>query len=89
MTTYGWYWLSFCDADRPAGQQFLGACVIRAASHEAAVLTAHALGCNPGGEVMIQGPSFRDFAPEWTGRLLTREECEAFERAYGAEGAPS
>jgi hypothetical protein len=29
------FWLSFCDADRPAGQQFLGACLIDVTAAEA------------------------------------------------------
>lgn len=30
------FWLSFCDAHRPTGQQFLGACLIRVDAQEAA-----------------------------------------------------
>ena len=26
----GWWWLSFADSRRPAGSQFLGACLVRA-----------------------------------------------------------
>ena len=29
------FWLSFCDADRPKGQQFLGACVVEVTAEEA------------------------------------------------------
>ncbi len=46
------WWLSFCDTDRPKGTQFLGACIVRAPSMVAAVILAHALGINPGGEVV-------------------------------------
>ena len=31
------YWLSFADADRPAGEQFLGACVVEVTDIEAQV----------------------------------------------------
>lgn len=29
------FWLSFCDADRPKGQQFLGACIVEVTADEA------------------------------------------------------
>jgi len=29
------FWLSFCDGDRPEGQQFLGACVIEVTEEDA------------------------------------------------------
>lgn len=29
------FWLSFCDGDRPKGQQFLGACVVDVTDEEA------------------------------------------------------
>lgn len=62
------YWLSFCDTDRPKGQQFLGVSVIDVS--EADVLEAQSVRpahdpwigaairkswlkkCNPGGEVL-------------------------------------
>ncbi|HKP06397.1 MAG TPA: hypothetical protein VJU58_04015 [Microbacterium sp.] len=47
----GWWWLSFADGGRPTGQQFLGVAVVRAAGLGFAVMRAHALGINPGGEV--------------------------------------
>jgi len=49
------YWLSFCDPKAPTGQQFLGACLIKAAASDpkAAIETAWALGVNPGGEVQF------------------------------------
>lgn len=68
------FWLSFCDGQRPKGQQFLGACIVDVMPEEvedayldvllrfpfaqkdaeyiaAATRKAHALGCNPGGEM--------------------------------------
>jgi len=47
----GWWWLSFADGSRPTGQQFLGVAVVRAAGFGLAVMRAHELGINPGGEV--------------------------------------
>lgn len=49
------WWLSFCDPARPAGQQFLGACIVEAVDEITAVKVAHALGINPGGEVAFKG----------------------------------
>jgi hypothetical protein len=45
------WWLSFADATRPAGSQFLGICIVRAVDMVSAIKVAHALGINPGGEV--------------------------------------
>lgn len=46
-----YYWLSFCDADRDEGEQFLGGCLIDAEDVDDAIKKAHRRGCNPGGEV--------------------------------------
>lgn len=48
----GYYWLSFCDPDKPEGTQFLGASIIEAADFVTAITKSHLLGCNPGGEVV-------------------------------------
>ncbi len=76
------WWLSFCDADRPVGSQFLGACMVRAEGIVLACAEAHRLGINPGGEVQgFEALAERAaMVPErWVGRLLTRAECEAFD----------
>lgn len=44
----GWFYLSFASRD-----QFLGACVVEAASAQEAPLIASARGINPGGQVLI------------------------------------
>ena len=49
------FWLSFCDTERPVGQQFLGATVVTASDVEEAVRAAWRLGINPGGEVAALG----------------------------------
>jgi hypothetical protein len=48
MTTW---WLSFCDANKPDGKQFIGACIVSGTDFINAVENSHAKGCNPGGEV--------------------------------------
>ena len=82
----GWYWLSFCDAARPEGTQFLGACLVQARDMAGAVGMADHLGCNPGGEVWGLGPvpeEARWWPLDWTGRLLSREECAVFDKLMG------
>lgn len=81
-------WLSFADSKRPKGQQFLGACIVpmgetgdKREDYKVAIQNAWRLGCNPGGAVAFQPvpPTVEPhIKPEWIGRLLTREECEAF-----------
>lgn len=46
-----YWWLSFADGDKPRGQQFLGACVVRAPGFVTAIIAAKESGCFPGGEV--------------------------------------
>ena len=80
-----WFWLSFADAELPKGEQFLGACLVKAVIFPAAIEKAHRLGINPGGEV--QGMELDDDAeplPGWDHRLLTRAECEQFDAAHSA-----
>ena len=79
-----WWWLSFCDASRPKGSRFLGACLVKARGFYTATLVAHALGCNPGGECQGTGPIPIESAVRdgWADRLLTREECAEFDRVH-------
>lgn len=76
------WWLSFCDADRPKGAQFLGACIVPGIDMISAVKEAHRLGCNPGGAVKgFQIPEERrELAhAEDIGVLMSREECKRFD----------
>ena len=76
-----WWWLSFADANRPKGTQFLGAVLVRAGSMIEAVGNAHILGINPGGEVRgFEIPDGTEPIASYTNRLLNREECEQFDR---------
>jgi hypothetical protein len=77
-----WFYLSFADAKRPKGEQFLGGLYVRAFTLEGAITRSHVLGLNPGGEVRIIGPltseSMDEYvSPEDRERLLTREEIES------------
>jgi hypothetical protein len=77
-----YHWLSFCDPGRPRGSQFLGCSIVEAPDFLAAVTTAHALGCNPGGE--CQGVEFTTPIPppEYVGRLLDRVEAGRLENIW-------
>jgi hypothetical protein len=79
MVDVNWFWLSFCDTAKPAGQQFLGGCYVPGNDMIEAVKNAWDLGCNPGGQVAALGPfpesHLREHVPEenWS-RLLSRAE---------------
>lgn len=79
-----WWWLSFADGGLPAGSQFLGVAIVRGHGIGWAASRAHMLGINPGGAV--QGlPVPEDFKfdeAKWCNRLLTRADCEAFDREH-------
>ena len=50
-TPLAWWWLSFCDAGRPEGSQFLGACLVKAHGFFGATLVARAAGVTERDEV--------------------------------------
>ncbi len=82
MGEISWWWLSFCDQELPRGEQFLGALLIEANGMEDAMLRSHALGLNPGGEILgFQVPEEYEYRIDKsvTYRLLSRAECDAFE----------
>ena len=75
------HWLSFCDPERPAGTQFLGAIVLECFEDPGlAASECWALGINPGGEMlMIDVPEekvawVREKYP--LGKLLSTEDIE-------------
>jgi hypothetical protein len=85
------WWLSFCDTKKPAGEQFLGACIVNAHRLDEAIQVAHILGCNPGGEIMAHDiPDGIRIDQKWMERLLSRPECEALgvELGKNEEAAP-
>jgi hypothetical protein len=75
--------LSFCDARKPTGKQFLGACIVPATDLIDAIKTSHLNGCNPGGEVLghaiptISAPRVK---AHQIGVLMNREQAESFDR---------
>jgi aspartate/methionine/tyrosine aminotransferase len=54
-----YYWLSFCGDDGG----FLGACIAEGDTVSQAIKSAWAHGCNPGGEVLSQGPRHPSYPP--------------------------
>ncbi len=80
------YWLSFADPDKPRGTQFLGVAIVEELDFIGAIKRAHALGCNPGGEVLGYTVPERIDVPEvWMDRLLTRAEAEQVEAIISGE----
>ena len=76
-------WLSFADPSLPDGSQFLGVAIVRGVDVVSAVVSAHALNINPGGEVMcveIPDDMLGRIPPYYFDRLLSRAECEEFDR---------
>jgi hypothetical protein len=47
----GLWWLSFCDTDKPPGEQFLGVALVEAPDYPSAIRRAWRTGCNPGGVI--------------------------------------
>jgi hypothetical protein len=68
-----WWYLSFVKDEK-----FAGACVVQARGVASALQRSHALGINPGGEVM-SFPVGAEKGPLPADRLLSRAEMEAFE----------
>jgi hypothetical protein len=79
-----YWWLSFADARRPKGSQFLGAVLLQAYDVTGAIRAAWRLGINPGGEVLAHPAPFT-FRPRdgWAERLLSAAECAEFDRVHG------
>lgn len=69
------WWMSFCDPDKPKGQQFLGVAIVEAPGFIHAHQKTWSLGINPGGE--IQASQVEDVPAEYRNRLLSLIELEA------------
>ena len=77
-----WFWLSFADADR-----FLGAVLVPAHSFVEAIKVSWILGLNPGGDVLpVEAPDGFQPRAGWAERLLSRADCEEFERLHTRGG---
>lgn len=73
------FYLSFCDPEKPEGQQFVGATIVEAENERAALARSWMLKINPGGEGMFIELNFvsaDDIPPEarhYLDRLVPRE----------------
>jgi hypothetical protein len=80
------WWMSFCDPDRPEGDRFIGALVIRADNAHEMIDRSWALDLNPGGEIaFFEIPKQYEprIPPDWIEtRLLTKTECETFDAGF-------
>lgn len=83
------WWLSFADAEKLAGEQFLGVAIVEAVDLPSAIKAAWALGCNPGGSVK----GFKIDATQHTrlslklpvGKLLGPDAARDLDRCISAE----
>lgn len=50
----GWWWMSFADGAKPAGEQFLGVCIVYGPDFEGAHSATWFYDLNPGGELLGQ-----------------------------------
>lgn len=81
------YWLSFCDPNKPAGSQFLGVSVVPALDFAEAVTVANAMRCNPGGEVLGAAIPDELMVPgRFVGRLMSKAEAQELDALWGAKG---
>ncbi|MDD2775483.1 MAG: hypothetical protein PHU06_05980 [Gallionella sp.] len=76
------YWLSFADASRPKGGQFLGVLIGEADDVTEVIKKAWRLGMNPGGEIQFHILAQDLKVPEpllW--RLMTKQEAKHADQA--------
>ena len=69
------WWMSFCDLDKPKGEQFIGVAIVVAPGFMHAHQRAWSLGINPGGQ--IQAYQVEGVGVQYHDRLLSRAELEA------------
>lgn len=67
-------WLSFCDPEKPSGEQFKGVIISRTLGMMHALERANALGINPGGEVVCLEIEGNDIHPDHFDVLLTKKQ---------------
>jgi len=67
-------WLSFCDTDKPEGEQFLGVIIINCLGLSHAILETHEMGINPNGEIMSSVVNMADYKLEHFNKLLSKAD---------------
>jgi hypothetical protein len=79
------WWLSFCDGDKPKGDQFLGVCLVEGNSLAEALAKAHTLDINPGGEVIGTFiPTSVAIPTKYIGILMDKRMIAALDKEMGA-----
>jgi len=73
------FWMSFCDTDKPNGEQFTGVVITISSDFESAVKKTHRLQINPGGEVASWEVPEDDIPMHFFNRLLSKEQCDELE----------
>jgi hypothetical protein len=79
-----WWWLSFCDLDKPEGERFLGVVIIQGTDLVNAAARAARKELNPGGEIKgapipVDLPTA--FTAEFCERLLNKFEAKRADHA--------
>lgn len=72
------WWLSFADANRPKGRQFLGACVVWGFDLKDAIVRSHMAKCNPGGAIIsgeLPEESVRRMPKDRIDTLFSKQEA--------------
>jgi hypothetical protein len=75
------FWISFAE------DGFRGAIIIHSEDFSTAIVESHAMGINPGGQVMAIpiDPVVSSLIPErWKNRLLSKAECVEFDKELTA-----
>jgi len=67
-------WMSFCDTEKPKGQQFIGVVITHAKGIAHAIDKTHKLGINPGGEVFSYETDATDIDLAHFDILLSKED---------------
>lgn len=65
-----YWWLSFADSNKPKGEQFLGATIVKAGGPASAIRRTHVLNINPGGQVAYEKIGKLSLFPEMVDVLV-------------------
>lgn len=80
--TTKFFWMSFCDSDKPKGSQFLGVILVRGVDIQDAMTNSWLMGINPGGEVafMAMDIPYSQVNMKFVNRLLGMDQAKEAQR---------